>query len=506
MVELVARDKACEHPDKACHGDSCPLARGFYDRLPAARAEALSQDRALDQPALRTLALAHDICPYYLGQELTRWADVVVADYNHWFDTSAMLFAMTLAQEWKVALLIDEAHNLLERARRMYSAELERSVLSKVRRGAPVALTRAINRLARRWGELSPSVDNSQQLLSNVPLRFAAALQEAAAASTQHLAEHPTSVDQPLLDLHFELLRFARLLDSFGDHSIFEVTRQSGTRRESMLAIRNIIPAPHLLRRFATAETAVLFSATLTPFTFHRDTLGLPADSAWLDVESPFDPRQLSIRIARHLSTRQRDRATSLAPLADLMAGQFDADPGNYLAFFSSFEYLEQAAACMAERHPGVPIWQQSRGMGIAARDAFLGRFREDSRGIGFAVLGGTFGEGIDLPGRRLIGAFVATLGLPPPDALNEHLRQRMQAAFGNGYDYTYLFPGIQKVVQAVGRVIRNPTDRGVVHLVDDRFGRHDVRRLFPRWWQIDPGPLGAGSANRPGCVAVPRE
>ncbi len=506
VVELVAREKACEHRDKACHGDSCPLARGFYDRLPAARAEALNLEKgALDQAALRTLALAHDVCPYYLGQELTRWADVVVADYNHWFDPSAMLFAMALAHEWKVALLIDEAHNLLDRARAMYSAELDRANLRRLRHGSPTPLARAIDRLGRRWSELHASQDKSAHVVLNIPSRFAAALQQAVAASTQHLADHPTRIDPPLLELHFELLRFARLFETFGDHSIFEVTRHADGRG-STLAIRNIVPAPHLRRRFVTARSAVLFSATLTPFAFHRDTLGLPADSAWLDVDSPFDPRQLSIRIARHLSTRQRDREVSLAPLADLMARQFEAAPGNYLAFFSSFEYLERAAACMAERHPDVPTWKQSRGMGTTDRDAFLARFGEDSRGIGFAVLGGTFGEGIDLPGRRLIGAFVATLGLPPPDRLNEHLRQRMQASFGDGYGYAYLFPGIQKVVQAVGRVIRNPTDRGVVHLVDDRFGRADVRRLFPRWWRVEPGPFGAASAEPTGDPAVPRE
>ena len=503
VVELVARDKACEHPDKACHGDSCPLARGFYDRLPAARASALAGHPApLDQAAMRTLALAHGICPYYLGQELARWADVVVADYNHWFDPHAMLFGMALAHEWKAALLVDEAHNLLDRARGMYSAELDRADLGRLRRGAPPVLARAIDRLRRRWTELPAAPDRSTRMLAEVPVRFIAALQQAVAAGTEYLAENPIVVDPLLLELHFGLLRFARLAETFGDHSVFEVTQEAGARTGSTLAIRNIIPAPHLRRRFATARSTVLFSATLTPYAFHRDTLGLPADSAWLDVESPFDPGQLSIRIVGHLSTRQRDRAITLAPLADLMAAQIASDPGNYLAFFSSFEYLERAAACLAERHPDVPTWKQSRSMSAAARDAFLERFDEDGRGIGFAVLGGTFGEGIDLPGRRLIGAFVATLGLPPPDPLNEHLRERMQLAFGDGYGYAYLFPGIQKVVQAVGRVIRNPTDRGVVHLVDDRFGRDDVRRLFPRWWRVEPGP----SAGRTGRPAVPRE
>src|SRR5690606_17769992 len=142
-------------------------------------------------------------------------------------------------------------------------------------------------------------------------------------------------------------------------------------------------------------------------------------------------------------------RAASLEPIAELMSAQYRQRPGNYLAFFSSFDYLQQAAECLAERHPQVPIWLQSRRMDEAARSGFLARFAEDGQGIGFAVLGGAFAEGIDLPGKRLIGAFIATLGLPQLNPVNEQMRERMGRLFGAGYEYTYLFPGLQKVVQA---------------------------------------------------------
>ena len=136
MLELQARDKLCEHPDKACHGESCPLARGFYDRLPQARAGALAHGR-MDAAALRQVAAAHDVCPYYLAQELTRWSDVVVGDYNYYYDATAMLHALTQASQWKVAVLADEAHNLVDRARRMYTAELSQATLAGARQAAP---------------------------------------------------------------------------------------------------------------------------------------------------------------------------------------------------------------------------------------------------------------------------------------------------------------------------------------------------------------------------------
>jgi Rad3-related DNA helicase len=211
----------------------------------------------------------------------------------------------------------------------------------------------------------------------------------------------------------------------------------------------------------------------------------MPEDTAWIDVDSPFVASQLRVEVARGISTRYQHRRASLAPVADLMADQYERAPGNYLAFFSSFDYLQQVADTLAQRHPGIPTWHQARRMNEAERTAFLERFTLEGKGIGFAVLGGAFGEGIDLPGARLIGAFVATLGLPQVNPVNEELRQRLQAMFGAGYDYAYLYPGLQKVVQAAGRVIRTEQDRGVVWLIDDRFARPEVLDLLPRWWHV---------------------
>ena len=187
-----------------------------------------------------------------------------------------------------------------------------------------------------------------------------------------------------------------------------------------------------------------------------------------------------------NLSTRYQHRETSLVPITDLMARQFHQQPGNYLAFFSSYAYLEQALDSFRRAHPDIPVWAQSRSMNEAERQDFLERFTEHSRGVGFAVLGGAFGEGIDLPGKRLIGAFIATLGLPQVNPVNEEVKARMQQMFGNGYDYAYLYPGLQKVVQAAGRVIRTTSDQGVVYLLDDRFTRREVRQLLPSWWQVE--------------------
>ncbi|WP_444436335.1 ATP-dependent DNA helicase [Pseudomonas sp. A6] len=515
VLEHVARDKACEHPDKACHGDSCPLAKGFYDRLPAARLAAL--DGAwLDQARVREVAREHGICPYYLSQELSRWADVVVCDYNYYFDMSALLYALTALNEWKVALLVDEAHNLVERGRKMYTGELDQADFQDLRRVAPAKLKGALERVGRHWNQLHRDQELEYQVYPLAPELFILALQKAVTAITDHLSEQPDGNSLELLSFYLDAMAFCRLAEAFGEHSLFDITRrqtESG-RVYSTLCLRNVIPAPFLAPRFEEAHSCTLFSATLTPAHYYRDLLGLPEDTAWIDVESPFRAEQLEVQVVRNLSTRYQHRAQSVRPICELMARQYRERPGNYLAFFSSYAYLEQVRERFVRDEPGVPVWVQARNMDETAREGFLEQFRNGGRGIGFAVLGGAFGEGIDLPGDRLIGAFVATLGLPQVNTVNEEIRQRMHAQFGDGYDYTYLYPGLQKVVQAAGRVIRTQQDEGVVWLIDDRFGRSEVRQLLPRWWTVrscrlalpPPEPEAENSAPRKTPVPPARQ
>lgn len=488
VLELVARDKACEHLDKACHGDSCPLAKGFYDRLPAAR-QAAAQVRLLDQRSLRNVALAHQVCPYYLSQEMARWSDLIVADYNYYFDFGAMLYGLAQLNQWRVAVLVDEAHNLVERARSMYSASLDQYSLKTLRDSAPEILKKPLQRLNREWNALHKDQLAPYQAYAAKPEKLLQALSLCTSAMGDYFNDHPEALSGDLQAFYFDALQWAKVAELFNQHFIFDITKRqfSAKRSSSTLSLRNVVPAEFIRPRLTAARSSVLFSATLSPRHYYADLLGLPADTAWVDVASPFKAEQLQVSIVDRISTRFVHRQASLEPIVELLARQFAVQPGNYLAFFSSFDYLQQVAQLMAERHPQIELWLQARGMAEAERQAFLDQFTHHSQGIGFAVLGGAFGEGIDLPGARLIGAFIATLGLPQLNPVNEQIKARMGAVFGAGYDYTYLYPGIQKVVQAAGRVIRSQQDRGVVMLIDDRFGESRVRQLLPRWWAINP-------------------
>jgi DNA excision repair protein ERCC-2 len=490
VLEHVARDKACEHPDKSCHGESCPLAKGFYDRLPAARLAALEHGW-LTHEQVRRIALQHQVCPYYLSQELCRWADVVVCDYNYYFDMNALLYGLTLLNEWRIAVLVDEAHNLVDRARGMYTAELDQGQFHQLCQSAPAGLRSALQRVSRHWEQLNRVQQGDYQIYPLVPELFVATLQKAVSAITDHMTEQPNGNDRVLLQFYLDAMLFCRLSEAYGPHSLFDITRQTAQALsiDTTLCLRNVVPAPFLASRFSDAHTTTLFSATLRPDNYYRDLLGLPQEAQWIDVASPFAAEQLSVRVVRNLSTRFQHRESSLAPICRLMAQQYRREPGNYLAFFSSYAYLEQVRELFRSLHPQIPTRVQTRSMNEGERQGFLDTFTLLSEGIGFAVLGGAFGEGIDLPGKRLIGAFIATLGLPQINEVNEEVKARMQQMFGeqHGYDYAYLYPGIQKVVQAAGRVIRSTDDQGVVYLLDDRFGQSKVKDLLPAWWKVEP-------------------
>lgn len=483
VLELVARDKCCEHPDKACHGQSCPLAQGFYDRLPVARQTA-AQQGWLDQHALRRVALTHTVCPYYLGHEMVRWADVVVGDYNYYFDRSAMLYALTVNHKWRVSVLVDEAHNLYGRACSMYSAMLTEADTVGVHSQVPSVLRPRVTELLNQWQLVVMAAQRQEpqtpwRLLMEVPPDWLRVLQRFNNAVGEYLNDHATETPGEWLPFYFQTLAFANLADEFGDHSLCELTCN-----DASITLRNIVPGHFIAPRIAGADSLILFSATLNPIDYFTNLLGLPDTTQRVDVASPFAPEQLAVRI-QPISTRRDDRIATLDTLVDTMAQQFTSQSGNYLAFFSSFDYLELALQRLQLRHPSLPVWSQQRQMGEASRHAFLQQFDVAGQGIGFAVLGGVFGEGVDLPGKRLVGAFIATLGLPQFDEVNQAICQRMQARFGRGYDYTYVYPGLQKVVQAAGRVIRTHTDTGTVLLMDERYSEYRYRRLLPDWWEL---------------------
>ena len=355
---------------------------------------------------------------------MAKWCDVIVGDYNYYFDSSASLHALTAANHWRVAVLVDEAHNLLTRARAMYSAALHPASFDAARAAAPASLKATFTALLRAWHHSYATQENAYQVYAAIPVPLRQALQSAVSAIAEHFAENPAQVDADLQHFYFEAMYFAKLADSFGAHSLFDISiqdtlRHAGAVQTATLSIRNVIPGAFLAKRFSESVTNVLFSATLGPAGYYRQLLGLPSSTEWVDIATPFAPEQLEVRVSRGISTRYRDRGGSAASIVALIARQYNERPGNYLAFFSSFDYSSQVSTHFRRMHPSIPVREQTRDMDMAQRISFLEQFTDDSCGIAFAVLGGAFAEGIDLPGSRLIGAFYRNAGIAA-----DHCRQ----------------------------------------------------------------------------------
>ena len=492
-VTLTAKDKICLQEHRECTPEACPYANGYYDRVKAALWDGLDT-HALTADALQALARKHKVCPFELGLDLSLWCDVVVGDYNYLFDpvVHLMRFFETAGD---YLFLIDEAHNLPGRARDMHSASLCKSVfydakkrLGKGKSSLKNALTK-VNNIFIEWRHrceevLGDSRFGRTYFEKSRAEDFDRALTKLCEPLEIWLDEHrdPGETHDALLQLYFDIRAWLRVADTFDNHFVLQISAVGSEVRAAMLCLD---PSDFLAADFAKGRAAVLFSATLAPAGYYKDLCGLP-DARAVALRSPFDPANMGLWCARQVSTRYKDRADSIAKVSDLLAVMAAAQPGHYLAFFPSYSYLQQVWEDFAARYPDQPTLCQESSMDEGQRTEFLTQFlaRDGKPLLGFAVLGGVFGEGVDLTGESLIGVAVVSPGLPQIGPRQEQLRDYFEETRGAGFDYAYRYPGMNKVLQAAGRVIRTPQDRGVVLLIDDRFLAPDTRRLMPPHWE----------------------
>ena len=492
-VTLTAKDKICLQEHRECTPEACPYANGYYDRVKAALWDGLDT-HALTADALQALARKHKVCPFELGLDLSLWCDVVVGDYNYLFDPVVHLIRF-FETAGDYLFLIDEAHNLPGRARDMHSASLCKSAfydakkrLGKGKSSLKNALTK-VNNIFIEWRHRCEEVLGDSRIGRTYFEKsraedFDRALTKLCEPLEIWLDEHrdPGATHDALLQLYFDIRAWLRVADTFDNHFVLQISAVGSEVRAAMLCLD---PSDFLAADFAKGRAAVLFSATLAPAGYYKDLCGLP-DARAVALRSPFDPAHMGLWCARQVSTRYKDRADSIAKVSDLLAVMAAAQPGHYLAFFPSYSYLQQVWEDFTARYPDQPTLCQESAMDEGQRTEFLAQFlaRDGKPLLGFAVLGGVFGEGVDLTGESLIGVAVVSPGLPQIGPRQEQLRDYFEETRGAGFDYAYRYPGMNKVLQAAGRVIRTPQDRGVVLLIDDRFLAPDTRRLMPPHWE----------------------
>jgi len=487
-LTITAKDKTCFKPDSGCTPEECEFAHGHFDRINDALTDVFSRD-ALNRSAVEQAARDHRVCPFEFALELSLWADCIICDYNYAFDPRVYLRRFFLDNGNKYTFLIDEAHNLVDRSRDMFSAAIYKQPLLDARRALRPELPRIYKSLGRinSWmvkARKKCEAFGEEHHEQKAPEDLLPLLRDFLRKTQRWLSHNlKTPFREQLLDLFFAISVFVRVAEHYDDSY---VTCFEKIKKDVKLKLFCIDPSNQLGDALARGSAAVLFSATMTPMEYFRKILGCRIDATGSFLPSPFPPRNLKVFVYDTISTFYRDRQATRQQVSRAIASLVGQKTGNYLIFFPSYEYLMMVYETFQTGGPEGDIIVQAPGMSEQERETFLDRFRKENRKslIGFAVMGGIFGEGIDLVGERLSGAVVVGVGLPGISLEKELIRHYFADRHDAGFEYAYQYPGINRVLQAAGRVIRTETDRGVVLLIDRRYGTRRYRSLLPTEWK----------------------
>ncbi|MDR1209033.1 MAG: ATP-dependent DNA helicase [Clostridiales bacterium] len=487
-LTLTAKEKICPLGSPVCDPARCEFARGHFDRVNRALWELITENRVIGFEEVRAAALARTVCPHELSLDAARFADIVVGDYNHAFDPDARLQAFFGEEsgEWRVALLVDEAHNLVDRSREMFSAPLERAVFAAARKAVRTterSLAGHCRRIIAWWD--SEERARARGLPAELVKRCARFLDRA-----ERVAAERPDLFELVAEAYFAARSFVTAADRFTESCVnqarFLGENYAAIYEEGAVELFCLDASAYLAETVGTAAGTAFFSATLSPTSFFRELLGGSEDSPRMRLPSPFDPGNLLVLVADGERTTYRERAAGFGSAAELIGACVGAYPGNWFVFFPSYDYMNCVYERFAARFPAIGTAVQRPGMAERERGDFIGLFREgrDAPFAAFAVLGGVFAESVDLAGDLLVGCAVVGVGLPMISLRRGLIRDYFDKKTGRGFEYAYMYPGMNKVTQAAGRVIRSARDRGVVLLVDERFVRPNYLELFPPEWR----------------------
>lgn len=478
-LELTAKDKVCPLGAlRRCDPEYCEMAKGFYIRLADAVQELLAIDM-WDREAVAAVAGRHNICAFELSLSLAEIADVIVCDYNYAFDPVARIQRIFL-QRNDMTLLVDEAHNLVDRARDMLSAQADSATLRQLRAqygkqyGRKTTPYRALTRVLRRLKEIrGEAAEEGTVRLEAPPEGLAEDMQGLADALGEAMAKGQGAM---LTDAFSDALSYVQCADRVDETYAILLERDGKEARVRLLCLD---PAPYLNGLTAKVRGVVYFSATLTPLPQMRALLGGEEADGMLALPSPFPPEHMRV-VRMPIDTRYAQRQRTAPQVARAIAALVQSRPGNYLALFPSYSYMRLVREHFEALEVPVQVICQESGMDESARDAFLARFEPGREVVGFCVMGGVFAEGIDLPGERLLGVAVVGVGLPQlcmeRDVLRDYFNERRR----DGFALAYRIPGMTKVLQSVGRVIRTHADKGTALLIDARFFDPEYEALLP--------------------------
>lgn len=505
VITLTAKEKLCVLEEMACNPLSCPRAKGHFDRVNDGVYDLINHEDCITREVIDAYAKKHQVCPFEMQLDVSLWMDTIICDYNYVFDPKVYLKRFFGERKENYVFLIDEAHNMVERAREMYSANLHQSMFSQTAEAVQfhrpkLALKiekckKYLMDLDEQWthdpeerGEITAG-DEGCKLLDNVGGLILYLERMVGELETFLREEMPQKLREILMTLYFETKSFIDTFDAMDERYVTYMERKG---RDFMVKLFCVDPSYNMGLRLGRGRSAVFFSATLLPVAYYKELLSdTGAEDYDMYVDSPFDTDRRLLMLATDVSSRYSRRTQGeYQKIASYIRQIVRSKNGNYLVFFPSYVFMNSVYDIFTEMliplaGSGIEVVMQEMSMSEEARQNFLDSFEEhpNSTTIGFCVLGGIFSEGIDLKADRLIGVLVVGTGLPQIGNERELLRDYYDKKQGRGFDYAYLYPGMNKVLQAGGRVIRTEADKGVIALLDQRFNFAQYKQLFPREW-----------------------
>lgn len=487
-VTITAKEKLCPMEKTECNPEACPYAKGHFDRVNEAVFDILHLEQEMDRETVLRYAEKYRVCPFEFCLDISSWTDGIICDYNYVFDPNVRLkryFADGASGDY--LFLVDEAHNLVSRAREMYSASVYKEDFLDVKRiikGKSPRLERQLDRCNKLLLSMKRECGD-WQLLEDVT-GLAAGIMTAFSYMETFMEEFPEFPErETVLDFYFCLRDFLNVYEELdGHYRIYEENREDGS---FLVRLFCVDPSRLLSRCMDQGASTILFSATLLPVRYYKTLLSGNQEDYAVYVNSPFPEENRLLMVAEDVSSRYTRRSPSeYRKVADYIRIVTQSRPGNYMVFFPSYQYMGEIEEILEEEPLKADLLVQGQGMGEAEKAEFLEEFeKERSHSLAaFCVMGGVFSEGIDLKEERLIGVIVVGTGLPMVCVEQEVLKGYFDETEEKGFDFSYQYPGMNKVLQAAGRVIRTPEDRGVILLLDDRFLRRDHLELFPREWE----------------------
>jgi len=486
-ITLTAKDKICFCKSAGCNPEQCEYAKGHFSRVNDAVFDILNNEDDFTREKIETYAKKHRVCPFEYALDLSLWADCIICDYNYVFDPRVYLRRFFLNNKGDYAFLIDEAHNLVDRAREMFSAELYKSSfleLKRIMKSKQSKIAKLLSEINKYMISLRKECGEQGFLVKQEELKdLYKLLKELLKESEDWLSRnHGSEGFEQMLELYFDAMAFIRISEFFDERYVTFIEAEKSEVRVKLFCLD---PSYLLSEATRRGKAAVFFSATLTPLNYFREILGGSDGDYTMILPSPFSRDNLCLLTADRISTRYRNRESSYDSIVEIIGTTVEQKPGNYMVYFPSYKYMNEVYSRFTEQFPDVATIVQESAMQEEERENFLEMFRPDATEtlVGFSVLGGIFSEGIDLRGDRLIGAIIVGVGLPQISAEQDIIMNYFREKNSMGYEYAYMFPGMNKVLQAAGRVIRSENDRGIVILVDERYSQRNYRNLFPEHW-----------------------